>query len=162
MARRAGYHPVLFGYTDQAVDPRVANGPDDPRLTTYEGILPGFDMLLDLAARPGPVAGSGWTSSATPRAGGYEQVLATEGQRPAEHSLAAFLTDHAVEWIERQDAPWFAHLSYWRPHPPVRRSRPLVAAPTRPTRSSCRSRPSPSATRCTTPRCGLPEAAAPA
>ena len=48
MARRAGYHPVLFGYTDQAVDPRVANGPDDPRLTTFEGILPGFDMLLDL------------------------------------------------------------------------------------------------------------------
>ena len=48
MARRAGYQPALFGYTDQAVDPRVANGPDDPRLTTFEGILLGFEMMLDL------------------------------------------------------------------------------------------------------------------
>ena len=30
-ALRAGYRPVLFGYTDQAVDPRVAAGPGDPR-----------------------------------------------------------------------------------------------------------------------------------
>ena len=117
MARRAGYHPVLFGYTDQAVDPRVANGPDDPRLTTFEGILPGFDMVLDLRLDQVPwlewLEELGYSS-----AGGYEQALATEGQRPAEHSLAAFMTDHVVEWIERQDAPWFAHVSYWRPHPP--------------------------------------------
>src|SRR5271165_2096462 len=31
-ARRGGYAPILFGYTDQAIDPRITNGPDDPRL----------------------------------------------------------------------------------------------------------------------------------
>ncbi|MFN5841463.1 MAG: sulfatase-like hydrolase/transferase, partial [Acidimicrobiaceae bacterium] len=47
VARRAGYAPALFGYTDQSVDPRVTTGPDDERLTTYEGVLPGFDCHLD-------------------------------------------------------------------------------------------------------------------
>ncbi|MBU3700709.1 MAG: phosphonate monoester hydrolase, partial [Acidimicrobiia bacterium] len=46
MARRVGYEPALFGYTDQAIDPRTV-APDDPRLSTYEGVLPGFDCVLD-------------------------------------------------------------------------------------------------------------------
>ena len=33
-ARRAGYAPALFGYTDQAIDPRTVDS-DDPRLFTY-------------------------------------------------------------------------------------------------------------------------------
>ncbi len=45
-ARRAGYLPTLFGYTDQAVDPRETTGPGDPRLLTYEAVLAG------VAARP--------------------------------------------------------------------------------------------------------------
>ena len=48
MARRAGYAPALFGYTDQGGDPRLASGPDDPRLSTCEGVLPGFDAVLEL------------------------------------------------------------------------------------------------------------------
>src|SRR5262245_56160301 len=47
-ARRAGHAPTLFGYTDQSIDPREATGPDDPRLSTYEGLLPGFDVGLEL------------------------------------------------------------------------------------------------------------------
>ncbi len=43
LARRAGYAPALFGYTDQGVDPSVVGDPADPRLDTYEGLLPGFD-----------------------------------------------------------------------------------------------------------------------
>jgi arylsulfatase A-like enzyme len=54
-ARRVGYEPALFGYTDQTVDPRQAAGPDDPRLTTYNGILPGFDAILDI---PDDLAGN--------------------------------------------------------------------------------------------------------
>ena len=38
-----GYRPVLFGYTDSSVDPRGLPH-DDPQLTTYEGVLPGFDV----------------------------------------------------------------------------------------------------------------------
>ncbi|HEX6658714.1 MAG TPA: sulfatase-like hydrolase/transferase, partial [Ilumatobacter sp.] len=52
--RRAGYSPVMFGYTDQSVDPRDAAGPDDPRLSFYEGVLPGFDALLDLQSHNQP------------------------------------------------------------------------------------------------------------
>ena len=47
-ARRAGYAPALFGYTDQGVDPRLVSDPADPRLSTYEGVLPGFDAVLDM------------------------------------------------------------------------------------------------------------------
>ncbi len=116
-ARRAGYRPALFGYTDQAVDPRTTSGPDDPRLSTWEGILPGFDVVVDLSddARP-------WVEWLVARGydvtGGGEELLATESERPATVSLSTFLTVQAVDWIERQDEPWFAHLSYWRPHPP--------------------------------------------
>jgi arylsulfatase A-like enzyme len=46
------------------------------------------------------------------------RLLATEGDRPAEHSVSAFLSDRAIEWLGRQAGPWFAHLSYLRPHPP--------------------------------------------
>ena len=48
-ARRAGYAPALFGYTDQGVDPRLVTDPGDPRLSTYEGVLPGFDAVLDMS-----------------------------------------------------------------------------------------------------------------
>ncbi len=116
-ARRAGYHPALFGYTDQSVDPRVTTGPDDPRLFTYNGILPGFEAVLDIPDDHGPwvtrLAELGYDISV-----GYEQLLATEHARPASHSVGAFLTDHALAWIRSQRKPWFAHLSYLRPHPP--------------------------------------------
>ncbi|MGA1506243.1 MAG: sulfatase-like hydrolase/transferase, partial [Ilumatobacteraceae bacterium] len=49
VARRHGYAPVLLGYTDQGIDPRVTTDASDPRLSTYQGVLPGFDWLLDLS-----------------------------------------------------------------------------------------------------------------
>ncbi len=116
-ARRAGFQPALFGYTDQSVDPRVTDGPDDPRLFTYNGILPGFDAVLDIPDDHGPwvawLAELGYDTSV-----GYERLLVTENERPDSHSVGAFLTDHALTWIEQQQEPWFAHLSYLRPHPP--------------------------------------------
>jgi uncharacterized protein (TIGR03643 family) len=48
LAQRAGYSPKLFGYTDQAVDPRDTTGPDDPRLFSYEAVLRGFECLLPM------------------------------------------------------------------------------------------------------------------
>ncbi len=116
-ARRAGYAPALFGYTDQGIDPRQADGPEDPRLSDYEGVLPGFDAVLHL-----PGHGRPWLDWL--RELGHDvpddadAALTTEPERPAEHSLSAFVTDRATEWLAQQDEPWFAHLSYWRPHPP--------------------------------------------
>src|SRR5215217_6006118 len=116
-ARRAGYQPTLFGYTDQGIDPRLADGPDDPRLNTYEGILPGFDVEVHLPTESEPWMA--WLESL-----GYDlpddaQVaLEQEPTRPAEHGISAFLTDHLISWMGRRDEPWFAHASYLRPHPP--------------------------------------------
>jgi arylsulfatase A-like enzyme len=117
-ARRAGYIPTLFGYTDMSIDPRDASGPDDPRLSSYEGLLPGFDVGLELTGG----AQRGWIDwlgkLGYPAPADADEALALESERPAEHSVSAFLTDALLEWIERQRGPWFAHASYFRPHPP--------------------------------------------
>jgi arylsulfatase A-like enzyme len=116
--RRAGYAPTLFGYTDQAIDPRLTNGPDDPRLATYEEVLPGFGLGLHLPmGDPTPwlawLRAKGHTVADDPHA-----LLETESARPAEHSMAGFVTDELIAWLGRQEGPWFAHLSHLRPHPP--------------------------------------------
>jgi len=114
---RAGYRPTLFGYADQGIDPRVANGPDDPRLSTYEGVPPGFDIGLELVDNQEPWLR--WLGDL-----GYDvgdnafAALASEPERPAEHGISAFLTDRVLEWLRVQDEPWFVHASYWRPHDP--------------------------------------------
>jgi len=116
LARRAGYAPALFGYTDQGVDPATVADTDDPSLDTYEGILPGFDVVLELDDRLTP-----WLAHLEALGHGtFEpyQALRTEPERPAEHSVSAFMTGQLLGWIDRQDGPWFAHASYWRPHPP--------------------------------------------
>ena len=116
MARRAGYQPTLFGYTDQGIDPRLVTDPDDPRLSDYEGVLSGFDVGLDL---PGPAEHwLAWLADHGHDLRDAEHALVTEPDRPAELSQSAFLTDHLLGWIDRQDEPWFAHASYLRPHPP--------------------------------------------
>lgn len=117
-ARRAGYTPTLFGYTDQSVDPRETTGPDDPRLLSYEGILPGFEVEMHLAAGD-PAVWLEWLRDL-----GHDipddphAVLEGEPGRPSEHSLSAFLTNRFLAWLDRRNGPWFAHLSQFRPHPP--------------------------------------------
>lgn len=117
VAQRAGFDPTLFGYTDQAVDPRTVTDPDDPRLLTYEGVLPGFTSALDLTGSLG--AWREWVGEQ-----GFDipvdaaGALSTELGRPSEVGISAFLTDRFLDWHTRCDRPWFAHLSYLRPHPP--------------------------------------------
>lgn len=117
LARRAGYDPTLFGYTDQAVDPTTVHDPADPRLRTYEGVLPGFGVGLDLTGAQGPwrewLAAQGHDPGS-----GAGDALRSEPDRPAELGVSSFLTDRFLEWSARLDEPWFAHLSYLRPHPP--------------------------------------------
>ncbi len=117
MARRAGYVPTLFGYTDQGLDPYQADGVDDPRLESYEGVLPGFALGHYL-----PESQATWVEYL--RELGYDVpygwalALRDEPQRPAEHSLTSFLTTKFLDWLDVQDSGWFAHVSYLRPHPP--------------------------------------------
>ena len=117
LARRAGYVPTLFGYTDQGLDPTRADGFDDERLDSFDGILPGFAVGHFL-----PESQATWVEYL--RDLGYDvpfgwaPALRGESERPAEHSLTGFLTNKFLEWLEVQEAGWFAHLSSWRPHPP--------------------------------------------
>lgn len=133
-ARRLGYSPALFGYTDTSVDPRHVAA-DDPRLRTYEGVLPGFDPVchlpegdprewLDWLAGNGYEIPDDWRSWADtpaadhPGAPGRGATWAPARYR-AEHSQTAFLTDRVLQHLEsRGGEPWFVHVSYLRPHPP--------------------------------------------
>ncbi len=122
-ARALGHDPVLFGYTDTSPDPRVLD-PGDPRLRSYEGVLPGYRAVLDMPEHAEP-----WR--AWLRGLGYDLPDDVEAHRPvddtprspaayrAEHSEAAFLTGEVLAYLaEVGDAPWFIHATYLRPHPP--------------------------------------------
>lgn len=134
-ARRAGYSPALFGYTDQGIDPRMTSASSDPRLSTYQGVLPGFDWVLDLSEPYTP-----WLEHLHAHGhdmADYIAALVSEPDRDASLSISSFLTDRFLAWLDERrpssqsasrsahpnaaadDAsPWFAHLSYLRPHPP--------------------------------------------
>ena len=116
-ASRAGYDPVLLGYSDQGVDPRTVPA-GDPRLSTYEGVLPGFAVELDLTGQHLPWLS--WLGELGHDVHDVRTMLETEHERPVEHSVSTFLTDRLLAYIDRQDGPWFAHASYLRPHPPYR------------------------------------------
>lgn len=125
MARRAGYDPTLFGYTDISLDPRTLP-PGDPHLTTYEGVLPGFSVRELLPEHEKP-----WLSWLRSR--GHEEATSRDvhaarsgdgrvSNAPplysADETQTAYLTDAFLRWFSEQDAPWFAHISFLRPHPP--------------------------------------------
>jgi arylsulfatase A-like enzyme len=121
--RRAGYDPVLFGYTDASPDPRTLAA-DDTRLFSYEGVLPGYRPVVDLPEHLLP-----W--GAWLRARGYDvpadvrEMYTPVSDAPgaptryaAEHTEAAFLTGEVLEYVDSVTEPWFAHVAYIRPHPP--------------------------------------------
>jgi arylsulfatase A-like enzyme len=133
-ARAVGYSPLLFGYTDTSPDPRTLTA-DDPRLRTFEGVLPGFDARLEL----GYFDHSTWLDHLRTKGYAvpdgqwriYDPVSNYPGAAErgptyappiygAEDSQTAFLTDAVLEELSAAgDAPWFIHASYLRPHPPM-------------------------------------------
>ncbi len=135
-ARALGYDPVLFGYTDTSVDPRTV-GPDDPRLFTYEGTLPGFREVVRDPWEEGSPAWGRWLAArgvevpANPHQL-YEPMPDFPGadahgstwapaQFPVELSQTSFLREAVTGWLdEHGDEPFFVHASFIRPHPPRR------------------------------------------
>jgi arylsulfatase A-like enzyme len=138
-ARAAGHDPALIGYTDQTPDPRdVAS--DDPRLTTYENVLPGLDPIAHVGMdSPGPWAdylrGRGyqlpdperfviWMRESGPD---YEDGAAVP--KPwlirAEDNDTSWHVDRAIDFIsDRRERGFMLHLSLLRPHPPWIASEP--------------------------------------
>ncbi len=129
MVRGGGYDPVLFGYTDTSADPNVYSE-NDPALTTYEGVMPGFSIDVELnesCLQP-------WVDSLRDKgyqiptdelnlyrsknffAAGFTREAASYR---AEDSDMAFLVDRTIQYIKnRNNTPWFVHLALLRPHPP--------------------------------------------
>lgn len=128
--RKAGYVPMLFGYTDTAQDPRVYHA-DDPALRTYEYPMNGFHEVVEMRFE----MSYPWRSHLMNK--GYEFETYASVYHPvsptadaprindpalyrAEDSDTAFLTDRFLATMPAyQDSDWFAHLTYIRPHPPL-------------------------------------------
>ncbi|WP_371170221.1 sulfatase-like hydrolase/transferase [Aliiroseovarius sp. 2305UL8-7] len=125
--RKAGYLPMLFGYTDTSHDPRAYNA-TDPAMMTYEYPMDGFveqvEMRLEMSYP--------WRSYLMGK--GYEfdnywqlYIPGGDGARlnapavyTAEDSDTAFLTNQFLQAMPAYaDQSWFAHLTYIRPHPPL-------------------------------------------
>jgi arylsulfatase A-like enzyme len=135
-ARRCGYDPVLFGYTDASVDPRtVPEG--DPSLFSYEGVLPGFRPIVHDPFEAGSLEWGKWLAArgrdvpsnphrlyepdlSYPGASDHAFTWAP-GHFSAEETETAFMTEQVISYLEREARdPFFVHLSYLRPHPPYR------------------------------------------
>jgi arylsulfatase A-like enzyme len=128
--RKAGYVPMLFGYTDTSQDPRV-HDKNDPALKSCEYPMTGFHEVVEM--RQG--MSYPWRSHLLDRGynfSNYQNIyhpVSKTGGTPkindpafysAEHSDTAFLTDRFLAEITNYaDESWFAHLTYIRPHPPL-------------------------------------------
>lgn len=131
-ARKAGYDPTLFGYTDTSLDPR-SRPLDDPALKTYEGVMPGFTVGMQLPDHMAP-----WIADL--KAKGYPIEGRRDVYRPrmdidlpsgrghnfrptvfsAADSETTFMADTVLKWLSvRQQENWFVHCVFLRPHPPV-------------------------------------------
>ncbi|PSL17495.1 sulfatase-like hydrolase/transferase [Shimia abyssi] len=129
--RKAGYLPMLFGYTDTSGDPRIHH-PKDPAVQSYEMPMAGFHEMVEMRmemSHPwrGHLVRKGYQFD------GYESIYkpVSEDGGPgrlcdpaffrAEDSDTAFLTDRFLETMPGYETEsWFAHLTYIRPHwPPI-------------------------------------------
>ena len=152
IARAMGYDPVLFGYTDTSVDPRTVPA-GDPRLFTYEGVLPGFDAVVLDPWEQGSPAWGRWLAAhgvdvpANPH-DLYEPLEGYPGSDshgttwaparfPAELSQTVFIRQAVMEWLEQNGdqpvlRPCLVHPAAPATPESCRLSRPLPGGRRRP------------------------------
>jgi arylsulfatase A-like enzyme len=131
--RKAGYDPTLFGYTDTSPDPRRFS-PEDPALRTYEGVLPGMTVGLQLPDHMGAwIADLRAKGYALPRGRRdvYRPIPNYPGAEGRGHSFSppvfsaddsetTFMANALLKFLSvRQDQNWFVHHVFLRPHPPI-------------------------------------------
>ena len=129
-AAKAGYDPVLFGYTDISQDPR-GRPLDDPWRFTYEGPLPGIRVIAPMGENPTEwvawMAAQGFEIPAGAEPYGYrlpgpEPEDGAPAPRPNAYPEAlddtTYLVGRLMDWLPSAQGPFVAHLSLLRPHPP--------------------------------------------
>jgi arylsulfatase A-like enzyme len=128
--RKAGYLPMLFGYTDTSADPRV-HDPNDPILKSYEQCMDGFHEVVEMRLeesfpwqshlmKKGYQFDTYWDVYKPVSVDGRKLKLNDPALYRAEDSDTAFLTDAFLDGIApHRGKNWFAHLTYIRPHPPL-------------------------------------------
>lgn len=127
--RKGGYDPLLFGYTDTAMDPTDKH-PNDPSLGVEEMVMEGFNERVEMRyneSLPWQAYLKTKGYDLPPFSAFYDPVAKGRQARPddpafyrAEDSDTAFLTDRFLEEMAmRVDQNWCAHLTYIRPHSPL-------------------------------------------
>lgn len=98
---------------------------DDPRLETFDELMPGFTEALILRMESEHQAWRDHLAAKgvqlAPFPGCYRPIGGKLTDPPActaEDSDTACLTDRFIEYVRNADAGWFATLTYVRPHPP--------------------------------------------
>ena len=133
-ARKLGYKPTLYGYTDTSYAPRGLEK-NDPRLFTYESPMYGFDQVCHLPEGNPEL----WANHL--KLHGYEVKKSNElynsrhakkgegfvykaWEIPTEHSDTSFLAGRAIADLQNATEPFFMHISFLKPHPPLIVSEP--------------------------------------
>jgi arylsulfatase A-like enzyme len=122
---------LLFGYTDASPDPEGLD-PADPVLTSYEGLLPGFAEAAQLRFDSGSLA---WVADLAAKGydlpGDYRALFLPadpEGQGRLNGPALYRAGDSDTAWLAgevltalapRAGEDWFAHVTFFRPHPPL-------------------------------------------
>jgi len=135
--RKAGYDPMLFGYTDVSPDPE-GRDPNDPELRDHEGLAAGFSEIVrmrfetnsswlgDLNAKGYKLPNAYWFL--------YQSLSPDPSKRPkitdptlysADDSDTAFLANQTLRELSvREKIDWFSLVTFLRPHPPLVAPRP--------------------------------------
>ena len=133
-ARKIGYDPKLYGYTDTSWDPRYLD-PQDEKNFTYESPMEGFDPVCHLP-QSNPVPWANYLNK-----NGFEIKNAKDlfqGRKPkkgqgfiyepfeipTEHSDTSFLANRVIQDLKKITDPFFMHISFLKPHPPMYVSEP--------------------------------------
>jgi len=132
--KKVGHDPKLFGYTDTTWDPRFLNG-DDKKKFTYESPMEGFDPICDLTSE-NPILWANFLKSKGYNIKDpkdlYKEKKPKDGEGyifkawdiPTEHSDTTFLANEVINNLKKTTSPFFYHVSFLRPHPPMFVSEP--------------------------------------
>ncbi|MBL8341092.1 MAG: sulfatase-like hydrolase/transferase [Rubrivivax sp.] len=132
-ARELGYEPALVGYTTTVPDPRHAHA-NDPRFTT-NSIAGGWNIVRDFeeprAHYLAWLSGQGYTIPDTyeqlfrPPPGEHDPTWFAPSPIAEQHTDTAWCAEGALDYLRiRAKKPWFMHLGFFRPHPPLMPSAP--------------------------------------